>query len=213
VAAPTDQGEVRCWGANDDGQLGYGNTVQIGDNEPPAQVGYVQTGDGVVQIEAGGHHTCARYDDGTLRCWGNGAMGQLGYGNTNFIGNNELPNSVGTVDVGGFVHDVMCKLEETCALLDGGEIRCWGAGNFGQLGYGNTLNIGNDELPSSVGVVQVGAAVATLTESTAQFHVCVLTTANNIRCWGNGADGRLGYGNVNNVGNNEVPSFVGDVPY
>jgi len=87
------------------------------------------------------------------------------------------------------------------------------SGNFGQLGYGNTLNIGNDELPSSVGVVQVGAAVATLTESTAQFHVCVLTTANNIRCWGNGADGRLGYGNVDNVGNNEVPSFVGDVPY
>jgi hypothetical protein len=41
----------------------------------------------------------------------------------------------------------------TCALLSDSSVKCWGDNHFGQLGYGNTQNIGDDELPSSVGPV------------------------------------------------------------
>ena len=42
-----------------------------------------------------------------------------------------------------------------CALLTSGSLRCWGAGYVGQLGYGNTKFIGDDETPASAGDVPV----------------------------------------------------------
>jgi alpha-tubulin suppressor-like RCC1 family protein len=51
----------------------------------------------VLQLAAGGFHTCALLDDGNLRCWGYNFYGQLGYGNTNTIGDDETPASAGNV--------------------------------------------------------------------------------------------------------------------
>jgi hypothetical protein len=34
-----------------------------------------------------------------------------------------------------------------------GSIRCWGEGGLGQLGYGNTDNIGDTEVPATAGDV------------------------------------------------------------
>ena len=36
----------------------------------------------------------------------------------------------------------------TCAIIDGGAVRCWGVGSDGQLGFGDASSIGDDELPS-----------------------------------------------------------------
>jgi hypothetical protein len=41
----------------------------------------------------------------------------------------------------------------TCARLGTGEVRCWGDAGFGQLGYANTVDIGDDETPASAGDV------------------------------------------------------------
>ena len=41
-----------------------------------------------------------------------------------------------------------------CALLDTQEAICWGDNNQGQLGYGHTMNIGDDETPASVGPIE-----------------------------------------------------------
>ncbi|WP_240480321.1 RCC1 domain-containing protein [Enhygromyxa salina] len=53
-----------------------------------------------VDIAAGRRHTCAIMDDASVKCWGDGDGGKLGYGNTTDIGDDELPSSVGAVDVG-----------------------------------------------------------------------------------------------------------------
>ena len=45
----------------------------------------------VLQIEAGSAHTCALLESGAVSCWGRGVEGQLGYGNSNNIGDDETP--------------------------------------------------------------------------------------------------------------------------
>ena len=109
----------------------------------------------VAGISSGGEHTCALSSTGDVKCWGRAGSGQLGYGNTNDIGDNETPSSVGNVDVGGTVTQISAGYVHTCALLTTGDVKCWGYGIFGQLGYGNTTTIGDNETPSSAGTVPI----------------------------------------------------------
>lgn len=51
-----------------------------------------------------------------------------------------------------------------CAILGNGSVCCWGLANTGQLGYGNTNNVGDDETPGSVGTVLVRRPKASLLE-------------------------------------------------
>src|SRR6185369_12855906 len=129
---------VKCWGDNRYGQLGYGNTTRIGDNEVPSAVGTVSIGASAAQIEVGYVHTCARLASGSMRCWGDSMFGQLGYGNTTRIGDTEAPSAAGDVPVGGTVVEIATGQQHTCARLSTGAVRCWGDGTLGRLGYGNT---------------------------------------------------------------------------
>jgi len=145
-------GAVRCWGIGNLGQLGYGNTNNIGDTETPATQGNVNLGGEAVQITAGRVHICALLTTGNIRCWGWGDAGRLGYGNETNVGDTMslLPSAAGDVDVGGPVKQVVAGGSHTCALLVSGGVRCWGRGNSGQLGYGNTNDIGDTEVPSTM---------------------------------------------------------------
>ena len=147
-------GKVRCWGSYSNGRLGYDIHQNIGDDETPASAGNVDVGTGtVVQLTAGDTHTCALLDTGAMRCWGTGSEGELGYANIDAIGDDETAGSGGDVDVGGAVVQAVAGDYHTCALLDTGVLRCWGWGAEGQLGYGNTNDIGDDETPDSAGDV------------------------------------------------------------
>ena len=57
---------------------------------------------GVAEIDTGSSSSCAVGVSGDVRCWGNGGYGRLGYGNTDNIGDGELPTDVGAVSVGGW---------------------------------------------------------------------------------------------------------------
>ena len=209
TCAVLDTGAVRCWGSSSYGELGYGNTDTIGDNEAPASAGDVDVGGTVVKISAGNHRTCALLDTGTVRCWGWGLFGALGYGNTNNIGDDESPASAGDVPVGGTVVQMFGGDNHTCVLLDTGAVRCWGSGNAGQLGYGNTEYIGDDESPASAGDVNLGAAAVSL--AAGLTHTCAVLITGAVRCWGSGSYGELGYGNTDNIGDDETPASAGDV--
>jgi len=202
-------GAVRCWGNGSAGQLGYGMPETVGDDETVVSMGEVDVGGPVVQLAAGSSHTCAVLDGGSVRCWGNGGLGRLGYGNTDYVGRTSAPATAGDVDVGGSVLQVASGNVHTCALLDGGTVRCWGASQNGLLGYANPEDVGDDESPASAGDVDVGGTVVQL--AAGSLHTCALLDAGNVRCWGYGADGRLGYGDTENVGVWEVPAEAGDV--
>ncbi len=189
TCALMDTGKVRCWGHNNFGQLGYGHTNNIGDNELPFSEGDVDVGGTVKNIVAGGYHTCALLDTGKVRCWGYNAYGQLGNSNTsNNIGDAELPSSVAPVSIGGNVLQLSAGKFHTCALLDTGNVRCWGLNSSGQLGYGNTNNV-------SVPTADVATGGHVLQVAAGESHTCALLGTGDIKCWGNGASGRLGYGN------------------
>jgi alpha-tubulin suppressor-like RCC1 family protein len=202
-------GNVRCWGLNDAGQLGLGHVQSIGDDEPAAKAGDVDVGGAVVQLVAGDNHTCALLETGNVRCWGLGEYGALGYGNNEDVGNDEVPSSAGDVDVGGKVRMLAAGFAHTCALLETGHVRCWGCADFGQLGYGNTNMVGDDETPASAGDVDVGGEVVQVVAG--GDETCALLTGGRVRCWGWNQEGELGYGNVAQIGDDETPASAGDV--
>lgn len=203
-------GRLRCWGEGDFGRLGYGNTEDIGDDETPASAGDVSVGGYVVDVTCGNGHTCALLDTGAIRCWGYGGGGALGYGNVEVIGDDEVPSDVGEVPVGAQVERLAAGNWHTCAIVVGGRVRCWGRGDTGALGYGNTQNVGDDEVPADVGDIDLGGAAVGLVGG--KPTMCALLDTGTLRCWGSGEGGRLGYGNVEVIGDDETPASVGDVP-
>ena len=157
-------GAVRCWGLgppallNDmpyGSALGYGHANSIGDNETPASAGDVNVGGPVVQVEAGSFRTCAVLGTGAVRCWGRATPYGLGYGNLNHIGDNETPAAAGDIASGAPATQVSVGAWHQCARTSTGRVRCWGHNGIGQLGYGHTQTVGDDELPATMGDVAV----------------------------------------------------------
>ncbi|HEX8825332.1 MAG TPA: RTX toxin, partial [Archangium sp.] len=88
-------GAPRCWGRNDSGQLGQGHSQNLGDDEPLSTVGNVPLAESGLQFAVGGHHTCALLEGGAVRCWGRNDTGQLGYGHSRPLGDDEGVSSSG----------------------------------------------------------------------------------------------------------------------
>lgn len=191
--ARLSDGAVRCWGANDVGQLGLGEPV--GSANVPAITGDVALGGVAVQVVTGGAHSCARLDDGAVRCWGDNLDGQLGHGHTDPIGDDETPDAAGDVSLGGAATQVTAGLRHTCALLDNGDLRCWGDGTSGQLGLPSPLVVGDDETPTNADAVDMrGSAVASIFAGALADHTCALLDDGDLRCWGANARGQVGLG-------------------
>jgi len=214
TCALLDDQSVRCWGSGANGRLGYGNTNNVGDVQTPGSLPPVDlAGHKALAISAGGAHTCAILDDYTVRCWGYGANGRLGYGNTNNVGDVQAAGSAGPVDLGAghTARAISAGGNHTCAVLDDGSVRCWGLGLYGQLGYGNTSNVGDTQTPASTGPVALGPGRTAVAISAGELHTCALLDDGNVRCWGYGANGRLGYCNVSTVGDLLTPGSVGPI--
>ena len=91
-----DNGDLKCWGSDQYGQLGDGGT-NTDTNAPSSTAIDLGTGRTAVAISAGGQHTCAILDNGDLKCWGYDYYGQLGDGGTNT--NTNAPSST-AIDLG-----------------------------------------------------------------------------------------------------------------
>ncbi len=203
-------GTVRCWGSGANGALGYGNASTIGDDETPASAGDVPLSDLVTDLAVGWLHSCAILEGGAVQCWGRGNDGRLGYGSSAYVGVGQTPAAAGTVSIDGIAREIDAGFAHTCAMLESGEVQCWGFGAFGQLGYGNTDSIGDDELPSDAGTLPLDVGVRSIAAD--GYHTCAIMQTGSVRCWGNGGDGRLGYGNTDNLGDDESLETLTDVP-
>ena len=199
---------MKCWGSNVYGQLGYGHTNNIGDDESVSTVGNVSLAGASIMVTTGNRHTCALLSDNTVSCFGDNSFGQLGYGHTLKVGDDEVPSSVTLVDTGYQVSNIYAGNLTTCAISMDGQAKCWGRNNAGQLGMGHMLSIGDDELPSSSGYIALGKTVDQV--GGGLNHHCFVTKDDGlVKCIGDAAKGQLGNGSILDVGDDELPSGLG----
>jgi hypothetical protein len=117
-------GTIQCWGFNAYGELGNGTTT-----DPPVPI-TVSGITNAIAIAAGEEHTCALLSGGSVQCWGDNSFGQLGNGSTNTCSyGSSRPCSLTPITVSGITNAIAIAASEmqTCALLSGGSVQCWGS--------------------------------------------------------------------------------------
>lgn len=125
TCALRDDGTVWCWGANDAKQLGDGTSVDTR-TIPAPTVGALQ---GVAEIAAGTHNSCARLLNGTVRCWGRNDFGELGNGKS------DPGTSVPDTPIFGLKGVTRLTTgDHSCAFDGDSALQCWGRNDSGQLG-------------------------------------------------------------------------------
>jgi cysteine-rich repeat protein len=182
-------GKVRCWGSGDQGQLGQGNKKYLGDDPGEMPVPDVVLAPKVLQIATGGRHTCAIVEDKSVRCWGFGSYGQLGYNNSTTL----LAPLAQDVPGMYMVKQLSLGLEFSCALTEAGAVKCWGLGVYGMLGNGSTAAVGDgpNEVPPAASMVgSQGDPVVRI--AAGHQHACGLLASGKVRCWGYNFDKQLG---------------------
>jgi alpha-tubulin suppressor-like RCC1 family protein len=215
TCAILDNGDTKCWGRNLDGELGQGHTADLGgkagDMEFNVQPVNLGPGRRAIEIAAGKFFTCARLDDKTVKCWGRNSSGQLGQGNTTPLG--VAPGDIAAappIDFGAGLTPVGLSLahNHACALLkdSGGNthLKCWGDNAWGELGKGDTENLGDEpgEMGNALTDVELGTGVAVAQVDANGGHTCALLGSGAVKCWGLNTWGQSGLnaGNSNPVG-------------
>ena len=210
--------DIKCWGRNDNGQLGLGTTSapgadidSMGNNLPGVDLGQ---GIKAIKVVAGSLHTCAIVTGNLVKCWGYNNVGTLGYGDTIQRGRaaGEMGDDLPFVDLGPgeTVTDLTAAAHSNCAVISEGLVKCWGWGFRGVLGQGSTDSIG--DLPGSMGsnltTVELGSPREVHQIAAGEYTVCVsFETDFNLKCWGNNLAGQLGQGD--NVIRGDTPGEMG----
>ena len=209
--------QVKCWGNGSNGKLGYGNEDNIGDEANEVRDSLVvDLGDDrtAKAIDAGSGHTCAILDNDTVKCWGSGNIGKLGYNDRINRGDEagQMGERLPVVNLGGTKRKakaISAGTNHTCAILDDNTAKCWGGGSYGQLGLGNTDRLGdNTGEMENLKPINLGTGRTVMTIATGENHVCALLDNNTVKCWGFNDKGQLGSGNTDNLG--DAPDEIGD---
>ncbi len=211
--------ELKCWGNNGNGQLGLGDTTSrgllasdMGTNLPAVRLGVGRT---VLQASSGYEHTCAVLDNNKAKCWGRNNGGKLGTndqtdrGGTPESMDDALPYVI--LPEGTLVKQISAGRDITCALLlPGNNVKCWGNGGWGDLGYSDGFTRGNTEgSMESLPDVDLGSVSTVRKLRAGNFHShCALFENGKAKCWGLNQDGQLGLGD--RVSRGLSPGDMGD---
>ena len=175
TCAVTNAGGLKCWGANDRGQLGDDSSSQ---RLTPVDVQGLASG--VLQVALGKEHSCALISGGAVKCWGSNDNFQLGSVD---IFDRLSPTEVAGLDQG--VRQIALGNSHTCALTESGAVLCFGRNDAGQVGDGSSLQRAG---PTPVSGLQRDVlAIAAGAE-----HSCALLQDGAIKCWGSNYSGQFG---------------------
>lgn len=182
-------GTLGCWGGNEVGQLGTGtqfSSMDIARAQLPS-------GRAANVVALGTHHACAMAVDG-LYCWGSNQFGQLGAaasdrcmldGTSIECARTPIKVMAPTLIVG-----LAAGEGHTCALLENGQVFCWGSNQYGQLGKGVATEMSIHE-PTQV---RMGSGVLddVMAITAGRQHTCALRRDGGVLCWGRNDRGQLG---------------------
>jgi alpha-tubulin suppressor-like RCC1 family protein len=186
-------GSAYCWGDNDYGELGTGNTTFS-----PVPVP-VSGGLSFVALSTGYFHACGLTQGGAAYCWGGNFAGELGNGSAAgpqqcAAGGASYGCSTTPVAVsGGLTFGSLSAGQwTTCGVTTGGVAYCWGSNGYGQLGNGTSVfNLNPSPAP-----VPVSGGLTFASVSTGYLHTCGVTTQGAAYCWGDNSEGELGDGST-----------------
>jgi len=181
TCAILDDNSLKCWGRNNNGQLGIGGTTDYSSPQP-VDLGSNQV---AVAINLGQSHVCAIVDNGSLKCWGGGGNGQLGTGSSASYDTPQLVN----LGSGRTAAAIAAGIYHTCAILDNASLYCWGSNSRGQLGIGGTTNS-----YSSPQFVNLGSSRTVVAVEAGNYHTCAILDNASLNCWGRNSHGQLGIG-------------------
>lgn len=214
---------LKCFGYNNDGQLGYQDTIERGD--APGEMGeylaYVYLGSGfnATEVATGYRHSCALSQDKRVKCWGYNAYGNLGQGSTTTRGDggNEMGDYLAVINFGSLdvpEDRLRCGYYHCCVVTQGNELLCWGYNGQGQLGLGHTSNIGDSssEMGNALSTVKLGDDFIFADYQPFGHSTCVLSTSGKIKCFGYNGQGQLGYGHTTNMGTSSA-TIGNNLPY
>lgn len=218
TCALLDDGSVKCWGMNDVGQLGQDDTFahgystgQMGDTLAPVDLGEGRTAVAITAAARGWYrpsigYTCALLDDGSLKCWGGNAYGQLGQGVRTPIGDQDGEMvALAPVDLGPgrTALAVDAGAEFACAIRDTHDVVCWGETDgvhTDSHDVGDSVGDDPGEMGSALVPVNLGPGRTATAISVSDTHACVLRDDQRLVCWGQNNDGELGIGTTTPAG-------------
>jgi alpha-tubulin suppressor-like RCC1 family protein len=163
ACALLSSGRIECWGGNENGQLGNGETVHMSDI-PVAVSGITSA----TQVSVSGFNkACAVLTSGTTKCWGFGPLGDGTPSDSN------VPVTVSGISS---ATQVAAGANHTCARLSSGSVQCWGLNGAGQLGDSGKTE---SDVPVTVTGISTAIQVAAGGNTT-----CALLSGGGVRCWG-----------------------------
>ena len=193
-------GRAKCWGQGKIGQLA-GNATSDADVPRSLLIGGEDSElfSGAVQIDAGGGHTNALMKSGKVKFWGQFYDEFVVYGRNGFSRRGTPSNVLeqGGSPLSGIIQ-VSSGKSHSCALKYSGEVKCWGWGNYGELGNGSKIQKHN---PVTVIAAQGSSdSLSNIVQiSSGGEHTCALTKSGGVKCWGSGVSGQLGHASYQSI--------------
>ena len=190
TCAILDDGAVWCWGDNEYGKLGVGNSSNSGNWRYSPNPVMMPSGTTAIAISLGYYHTCMVVDDGRSFCWGSNGDGKLGDGTSD---NSYIPTQV--YGTNQYISISVGQIH-TCAITVQKTLQCWGNDNYQQLGYWG----GSSSTPQNT-LLPAGSQVSSVTSG--YYHTCAILITMEMYCWGNDDNYRLNteYGCNNDYSN------------
>jgi alpha-tubulin suppressor-like RCC1 family protein len=157
----------------------------------------------IVQLALGAKHSCARFKDGQIACWGDNRKYQT---NPSALTTDAVTRPQLISFGAGVALNVCAGTSHTCALVkheNVKSVRCWGDNSLNQLGLAGSANTISDNVYT---VAQLDGDIDERFLACGASHTCAVLTVsgdtNQVRCWGDVSQGQLG----NNATDGSIPS-------
>jgi len=185
-------GTALCWGDDGNGQLGRDGDGSVAIEPAPVVTMAGEPLAGLTRLASGLLHSCALDGDGQAWCWGSNSNGQLGVADWSG-GGDSRPVAQPVVSEEVF-EEIAAGLSHTCALVAGGEARCWGRDDIHQLGDSATCDTVDQPAPVVVLRESDDMPLERVTSISAgnKFSCAASQTPDSLLCWGDNTGHKLG---------------------